>query len=106
MFDNETFGTFSAAFPTFKHNASLACARNNPEDYESESFKSPLMMKNGINSSMINGGGVTSTSYNHQRVCFTEQKPMTPFKNSTNDRSNIPAQHYNGVFNTEKKTQQ
>lgn len=68
MFDNETFGSaFSAAFPTFKHNASLlACTvRNNPEDYESESFKSPLMMKNGINSSMINGGGVTSTSYNH-----------------------------------------
>lgn len=50
--DNETFGAFSTGrFPTFVHNASLA--RNNPEDYESESFKSPLLMKNGINSSVI-----------------------------------------------------
>jgi hypothetical protein len=55
-------------------------------------LRSPLTMKGG---SSMNGAS--------SRVCFTDQKPMgTPFKNTTNDRSNI--MNIPQGFNTEKKT--
>jgi hypothetical protein len=57
-----------------------------------ESFsRSPLMMKGG---SSVKGSAIT------QRVCFTDQKVTSPFKNTTNDRSNIIQLQ---TFNTERK---
>jgi hypothetical protein len=42
----------------------------------------------------------TSSSPRH---CFTDQKASTPFKNTTNQRSNVPSHLQSGFFNTEKK---
>lgn len=52
MFDNDSaYAALASNFPAFVHNASLQGGnkasnhRMNPEDYESESFKSPLGFK-------------------------------------------------------------
>jgi len=49
---------------------------------------------------MMKGGSSVKGGLISQRVCFTDQKVTTPFKNTTNDRSNIIQLQ---TFNTERK---